>query len=158
MQQSGTVSYYDESLGEGGIASRSLGGTVRFQTASMVDVWRLDPGDIVQFELGHIDGVGQAVRVVLVAKGRPAASHKSQKRSRIQSARLSDKAECYSCHKLMIPRVVIVNERPVRSFCPFCGSVHKDFIPAKSSGVIKEVAGAALGSAVAGFLVSFISF
>ena len=157
MQLSGKVSHYDSTRGEGAIESKSLGGTVRFQSVSLVDVKRVGPGDLVQFELGHIRGVGQAVRVILVAEAKVSRSEKQLGKA-FPPPRRADKTECGSCHKLMIPRLVMADGRPERSFCPFCGSVFKDFRAIKKSGVVKKTAEAAVGAALAGFLTSFISF
>jgi len=39
----------------------------------------------------------------------------------------NDREACANCGKLMTPTLALANGTPQRSFCPFCGGVHKDF-------------------------------
>ena len=167
MQKSGTVVKFDSATGRGSIFCQSLSGRVQFQAASVRDTEKLESGDLVQFELGHIDGAGQAVQVSLIAKGARAASSIQASAPRAASlasstgnafVRHDDKEQCRACSKFMVPGLTMVHGIPERSFCPFCGAVHRDFRVAEKPGVVKEVGHAVAGAALGSLLASFISF
>lgn len=40
---------------------------------------------------------------------------------------MDDRELCKKCQKTMVPRITFENNRPYRSFCPFCGVLHKKF-------------------------------
>lgn len=42
---------------------------------------------------------------------------------------------CMCCGKSMTPTLSLVSGMPVRSFCPFCAAVHRDFTPPARVGV-----------------------
>lgn len=62
----------------------------------------------------------------------------------------SGRVQCNSCGKLMIPRMNLYRGLPERSFCPFCGVVHKDFRlktscqPEKRSNLLADLFGMAV--------------
>ncbi len=164
MQKNGTVVKFDSATAKGSIFCQSLSGTVQFRAASVRDAEKLEPGDLVQFELGHIDGRGQAVQISLVAKGAPAAPSARSSSSAFGSSfgnepvRHDDKEQCRACSKFMVPGLTMGHGIPERSFCPFCGAVHRDFRIVEKPGVIKEVGHAVAGTALGSLLTSFISF
>lgn len=48
-------------------------------------------------------------------------------------AAANDRDTCTCCGKLMTPTLALVEGVPARSFCPFCGEVHRDFtLPART--------------------------
>lgn len=171
----GTVA---EAFGENGfgtISSKTAGGKVRFSKSSLMPDNAPDVGDHVDFELGTLDGVPQAISVKLVAKVsgvtpipltaalpnvRPPVTSKrfasvltdlhrghesacpppkapppqfdqapKPQRHRREHRDHPGKVECGRCGKLMVPRLNVFRGKPERSFCPFCGAVHRDFRP-----------------------------
>lgn len=42
--------------------------------------------------------------------------------------RRDEREQCKHCGKFMMPRVTIRNNEPYKSFCPFCGKTHKEFV------------------------------
>ena len=64
-------------------------------------------------------------------------------------ARGNDRDTCTCCGKLMTPTLALADGEPVRSFCPFCGEVHRDFTrPARPASLgLKDYAAEGLFSA-----------
>lgn len=66
-----------------------------------------------------------------------------------------DRDRCASCAKLMIPNLALANGAPERSFCPFCGGIHKDFTK-PSIPTIQGRAKDAVGHGIFGLIIATI--
>ncbi len=66
----------------------------------------------------------------------------------------NDRDQCASCGKLMIPNMSLLNGTPHRSFCPFCGAVHRDFTTPSSPTLKHKAAEAAVGGVIGVFIGS----
>lgn len=69
MRFPGKVSDFNRITGRGLISSKAYGDRVRFHTSQVVGGYgRLDAGDHVEFEVGIVDGVPEALGVSVMAR------------------------------------------------------------------------------------------
>lgn len=76
-----------------------------------------------------------------------------QTKMEIFSKQPDGRDQCANCRKLMTPTLALANGVPHRSFCPFCGEIHRDFTKPRIP-TIKERAAGAAATGVIGLIVS----
>ena len=120
---------------------------------------QLTVGDVVSF-LGFVGPKGpEAKEIILLwrevktsttanANSRNTVTTIQQVAKEIAVKLPNDRDQCASCGKLMIPSLVLSNGAPERSFCPFCGVVHKDFTKPSSPSIKHRAAEAAVGGVI----------
>jgi cold shock CspA family protein len=133
----GIVTFYNPSKGFGFI--KTEGEDHYFRGSDVQGLNILRTGDRVDFSAlpqGPKDKNPRAIKIKLTAKAsenKPRKDRTQQERSTpaaADSQRPNDDREvCTACGKRMVPRMTFRNSEPYRSFCPYCGAVHRKFTP-----------------------------
>lgn len=164
----GTVIEFDKLRREGRIHCLDTGNRFKFRLSNVVGRASIRIGDKVQFSPGKVDGAIQATMVMLAgASASPHPAPAARVLARIEptagvQARVhcagDDTDQCVHCRKRMVPRLTTHDGYPQRSFCPFCGGIHRDFTLPPAPTVAQTVGGAILGGALTALLGSLFSF
>jgi cold shock CspA family protein len=133
----GMVSFFNTAKGYGFIKTDSV--DHYFHGSDVQGMHVLATGDRVSFTPvapTRSDKNPRATKITLVAK---AADQPRNERAKPQEQqrtgqggggqRNDDRETCGSCGKRMVPRMSFRNSEPYRSFCPYCGAVHRKFTP-----------------------------
>lgn len=93
-------------------------------------------GDVVEFSLKARGGVEHAIlKRLTVTSGAASTAKWMSEEAKPKPAKLkpppqaASKDQCGHCGKWMVPRLVTDQGHAIRSLCPFCGELHKDFPP-----------------------------
>lgn len=69
MRFTGKISEFNRTTGHGLISSKATGGKLKFHVSQAAGGnWRFDAGASVEFEVGFVDGVSQALAVTLMSR------------------------------------------------------------------------------------------
>lgn len=153
----GYVTQFDRINHKGMAYCKDTGKQVGLFSFSLFSGDSLNVGDYVSFPESRKDGRPQAATVLIPARryqpkfippeelyGAAVCLHKPknpghQKKPAITSnVPTEDHDTCSSCHKRMIPQLVISQGVPERSYCPFCGTTHKDFRQVAQPTVLEQ--------------------
>ena len=140
----GTVKTFDSQTGCATIRCNSLDQEITLCVSDLPgSEQNLRVGDLLQFQCEPNQGRPQITSFLLISRaGRVSRSppnvplRTADPAPRPPSAQTADSTAashstaCDHCGKHMTPRLVLFNGYPQRSFCPFCGNVHKDFTQA----------------------------
>lgn len=132
----GMVSFFNSTKGFGFIKTENAGDHY-FHGSDVQGMHTLKTGDQVSFTpvpAKQANKSPRATQVVLVATPQKDGSQKKEaaqvpSRAAPPATRQDDRETCAACGKRMVPRMSFRNSEPYRSFCPFCGAVHKKFTP-----------------------------
>ena len=116
----GTVKWFDSERGYGFIMT-GAGADYYFHARGVVGAWMPVQGDVVTFEPRSGKKGPRAEDVRFVERGTGSAGYDTGAR------RADDRVECGSCHRRMVPRIIVRDGHADHSVCPFCGTVYKDF-------------------------------
>lgn len=129
----GVVTFYNSSKSFGFI--KTDGEDHYFRGSDVQGLKILRTGDKVTFAstpAGPRDKNPKAVQIVLVAMAsqqRKEPRHTERTTPAAGQRPHDDREACASCGKQMVPRMSFRNSEPYRSFCPYCGAVHRKFTP-----------------------------
>ena len=149
----GTVKTFNSQTGCATIQCSALDQEIALCVTDLPGAERhLRVGDLLQFECEPNQGRPKITSFLLIARaGRVSRSpptaplRKADPAPRPPSAPTVDSTAgshsiaCHHCGKHMTPCLVLFNGYPQRSFCPFCGGVHRDFTQAKSPSATEAV-------------------
>ncbi|MDT8992797.1 CFI-box-CTERM domain-containing protein [Curvibacter sp. APW13] len=128
----GKVSFFNPTKGYGFIKTDS--GDHYFHGSDVQGINVLRTGDRVNFTPVPAPQPGKnprATKITLIEWGpdnQPRTDYPAPKAAATNQQRSNDEREvCGSCGKRMVPRMSFRNSEPYRSFCPYCGALHKDF-------------------------------
>lgn len=133
----GMVSFFNPTKGYGFIKTDSV--DHYFHGSDVQGMHVLGTGDRVSFTpvaATRTDKNPRATKITLVAKASDTPPRKDrskadgpQRAGQGGQQRPDDRETCSSCGKKMVPRMSFRNSEPYRSFCPYCGAVHRKFTP-----------------------------
>lgn len=119
----GVVTFFDPKKGYGFI--KTHGEDHYFQGSDVQGLNVLNSGDQVSFTSKPNPRGKAPMATNIVLKPSQSASQRSSERA----PRRDDRPECTNCGRKIVPRMSFYQGAPDKSYCPFCGALHKKFSP-----------------------------
>lgn len=123
----GTVTFFSQDKGYGFIKTQREDHFFHAREVRSGEILRT--GDQVRFtaQPGPPGKSPRATTITLVARPQVSAAQTPRHTKPARAPHQDHREVCAHCGKKIVPRMTMRNNTPYKSFCPFCGAVHKNF-------------------------------